>query len=74
MKKGLDQYRGSLSPAQIAAGMNAARENASRLLNDAKLLAQSERFASAAALAILSIELWIEYMVLPCDVRFLWFG
>ena len=56
MKKGLDQYRGSLSPAQIAAGMNAARENASRLLNDAKLLAQSERYASATALAILSIE------------------
>lgn len=56
MKKGLDQYRGSLSPAQIAAGMNAARENASRLLNDAKLLAQSERYASATALAILSVE------------------
>lgn len=56
MKKRLDQYSGPLSPAQIAAGMNAARENASRLLKDAKLLAQSERYASATALAILSIE------------------
>ena len=56
MKKRLDQYGGALTPAQIAAGMNAARENASRLLKDAKLLAESERYPSATALAILSIE------------------
>ena len=36
--------------------MNAARDNASRLLDDAKLLADSGRYASATALAILSIE------------------
>ena len=56
MKKRLDQYSAGLTPVQIAAGMNAARENASRLLRDSKLLAESERYPSATALAILSIE------------------
>lgn len=56
MKKRLDQYSGPLSPAQIAAGMNAARQNASRLLRDAKLLADSGRYPSATAMAILAIE------------------
>lgn len=56
MKKRLNQYRGLLSPEKIAEGMNAARENASRLVHDAKLLAQSERYPSATALAILAIE------------------
>jgi AbiV family abortive infection protein len=56
MNKRLNQYSGALTPSQIADGMNAARNNASRLLKDAKLLAEHERFPSAAALAILSIE------------------
>ena len=56
MKRRLNQYCGPLSPSQIAAGINAARANAMRLLEDAKLLAGSGRYASATALAILSIE------------------
>jgi len=36
--------------------MNAARENASRLLDDAILLLENKRYASALSLAILSIE------------------
>jgi AbiV family abortive infection protein len=52
----LDQYTGTLDAAQVAAGMNAAARNAKRLADDASLLLESNRFASAAALAILSIE------------------
>lgn len=52
----LDQYRGTLSPEQIADGMNAAEENAARLLDDAELLLREERYASATAMAILAIE------------------
>lgn len=55
MKK-LNSYRGSLTPRQVVEGMNAARRNAKRLAEDAKLLFEAERFPSAAALAILSIE------------------
>jgi AbiV family abortive infection protein len=49
-------YRGRLSSAEIAEGMNVARQNASRLANDARLLLENERYASALALIILSIE------------------
>ena len=52
----LDQYRGTLSPQQIADGMNAAERNAARLLNDAELLLREERHPSATAMAILAIE------------------
>jgi len=55
-KQKLDQYRGPLSPAQIADGMNAAIDNAARLANDAKILLESHSYPSAASLAILSIE------------------
>ena len=55
MKK-LDQYRGRLNPAQVAEGMNAATRNARRLAEDAATLLEAGRYASAAALAILSIE------------------
>jgi AbiV family abortive infection protein len=54
--KNLDQYTGLLNAADLAKGMNAARRNATRLLDDAKFLLESDRFASALALAILSIE------------------
>src|ERR1035437_2550915 len=54
--KKVQQYRGRLSSAEIAQGMNAARENAKRLAKDAQLLLENERYASALALAILSIE------------------
>jgi AbiV family abortive infection protein len=54
--KKVQQYRGPLSSAEIAHGMNAARENAVRLAKDARLLFENERYASALALAVLSIE------------------
>jgi AbiV family abortive infection protein len=54
--KPLDYYRGLLSPAEIVVGLNAARRNAARFLEDAKLLFAHGRYPSAAALAILAIE------------------
>lgn len=56
MAKGLEQWKNSLKPSQIAAGMNAASENALRLHEDAELLFNSGRYPSAVSLAILSIE------------------
>lgn len=55
-KKKLESYKGKLSAHQVAAGINAAIQNAKRLSEDASLLFEAGRFASAAALAILSIE------------------
>jgi AbiV family abortive infection protein len=54
--KKLDQYTGKLDAAQVAFGMNAAAGNAKRLGDDSALLLDAGRFASATALAILSIE------------------
>jgi AbiV family abortive infection protein len=50
------EYRGSLDPAAVAEGMNAANRNARRLVADAKLLLEAERYPSAAAVAALAIE------------------
>ena len=50
------QYRGKLSPEQIAAGMNAAIRNARRLADDARTLFDLERYPTAASIAVLSIE------------------
>jgi AbiV family abortive infection protein len=55
-KKKLDQYFGHLSPHQIAEGMNAAIDNAARLVHDARILLESHSYPSAASLAILAIE------------------
>jgi AbiV family abortive infection protein len=52
----LDQYRDELNAAQIAAGMNAAEDNAARLLADAVLLLNAGRYPTAASVAILCIE------------------
>jgi AbiV family abortive infection protein len=52
----LAQYKGRLTPSEVAAGMNAAQANARRLVHDAKLLLDSDRLPSAVALAVLSIE------------------
>src|ERR1044072_3654797 len=49
-------YRGKLSPKQVAAGMNAATRNATRLVKDAEALFAAKRYPSAAALAALAIE------------------
>jgi AbiV family abortive infection protein len=54
--KKLDSYKGKLSVDQVAAGINAAIQNAKRLAEDASLLFEAGRFPSAASLAILSIE------------------
>ena len=52
----LDQYLGPLSPDRIAEGMNAAIDNAVRLVRDARILLEWDSYPSAASLAILSIE------------------
>jgi AbiV family abortive infection protein len=52
----LSEYRGPLDAAAIAEGINAASRNACRLVDDAKLLLDAERYPSAAALAALAIE------------------
>jgi AbiV family abortive infection protein len=52
----LDRYSGRLSAAQIAAGMNAAEDNAARLLADAVMLLNAGRYPTAASVAILCIE------------------
>lgn len=51
-----EQYRGPLTAAQIADGMNAAVRNARRLVEDAETMLAASRWPSATALAILSIE------------------
>jgi AbiV family abortive infection protein len=56
MARKLDSYKGQLNPAQISDGMNSAHRNAIRLLTDAKILLDADRYPSAAALSILSIE------------------
>lgn len=56
MRKKLDAYRGRLTPAQIAAGMNAAARNARRLSEDAESLITAGRCPTAASVAALSIE------------------
>lgn len=56
MGKGLQQFKNHLSYSQIADGMNAACDNARRLVEDAEILFDSQRYPSAVSLAILSIE------------------
>jgi AbiV family abortive infection protein len=55
-KRVLRQYRGRLTPVQVAEGMNLALSNAKRLAEDAKALLDVGRHATAASLAILSLE------------------
>ncbi|QET04367.1 MULTISPECIES: AbiV family abortive infection protein [Cupriavidus] len=54
--KKLNTYRGPLSAAEVAAGMNAANANAQRLADDAEALLAAGRIPTAASLAALSIE------------------
>jgi AbiV family abortive infection protein len=56
MANGLQQFKNHLSYSQIADGMNAACENARRLVEDAQILFDSQRYPSAVSLAILAIE------------------
>jgi AbiV family abortive infection protein len=55
-KNHLPEYRGPLDPTAVAEGINAANRNARRLVADAKLLLDAERYPSAAALAALAME------------------
>ena len=55
-KKHVNSFIGRLSPEKIAQGMNYARLNAIRLAEDAETLLNLDRFPSACALSILSIE------------------
>jgi len=68
---GLDQYTGRLNAAQIAAGMNAAEENAARLLADAELLLNAGRYPTACSLATLSLEeagkIWTLRRIATCN-------
>ena len=52
----LSPYRGALSAKDVADGINAAVRNARRLATDARILIDARRYASAAALAVLSME------------------
>jgi AbiV family abortive infection protein len=54
--KKLNAYRGPLSAAEVAAGMNVANANAQRLADDAEALLTAGRVPTAASLAALSIE------------------
>ena len=54
--KKLIAYKGSMSAADIASGINAAIANGKRLADDAELLLNAGRFPSAASIAALSIE------------------
>tara|TARA_B100000424_G_C22887534_1_gene472176 strand:- start:192 stop:902 length:711 start_codon:yes stop_codon:yes gene_type:complete len=56
MGKKLQQYKNNLNNLQIANGMNAASENALRLIEDANILFDQQRYPSALSLSILSIE------------------
>jgi AbiV family abortive infection protein len=56
MTSGLQQFKNHLSYSQIADGMNAACENARRLVEDAQILFDAQSYPSAVSLAILAIE------------------
>lgn len=56
MAERLDRYSGKLSAESIAAGMNAAAQNAQRLATDAQTLFELGRYPTSASLSILSIE------------------
>jgi AbiV family abortive infection protein len=56
VQKKLTAYRGKLTAEQIAEGMNAAADNASRLLDDAEVLLARGSNATAVSLAALAIE------------------
>ena len=54
--KRLDQYKGNLEAGQIAEGMNAALENAKRLVDASSIILEHGDYPLAASLAALSIE------------------
>ncbi|WP_242392002.1 AbiV family abortive infection protein [Anaeromyxobacter oryzisoli] len=68
-----EAYSGPLTLAELAEGMNAAAENASRLCHDAEILLDAKRFPTAVSVALLAIEeagklTILRQMVLASDV------
>lgn len=55
-RRTISEHRGSLTPAQAAAGMNHLKENSFRLLADAVLMYVSGRYPTAVTLSILAME------------------
>ena len=56
MKTSLNPYFGRLNTKQIYEGISAAQSNSVRLIDDANLLFENNRYPSATALAVLAIE------------------
>ena len=56
VKKRLNQYKGRLTPAEIAKGMNYALANARRLVTSASLLLESGDYPLAGSISALAIE------------------
>lgn len=56
MAKKLEQWKNTLTIQKVVEGMNAASSNAQRLLDDAKVLFDLQRYPSSTSLAILAIE------------------
>jgi len=56
MSKKLNAFKGRLTAAQLADGMNAAVENAARLASDAEALFDRESYPTAVSVAALAIE------------------
>ena len=54
--KKLPQYKGKLTAEEVAAGINAARQNAKRLFHSAEILFANGDYATSVSLAILAIE------------------
>jgi AbiV family abortive infection protein len=57
-------YQGVLTPAQIAVGINYSHENGLRLLADAKMLFDGERFPSSVTLSLLAVEEFAKELIL----------
>jgi AbiV family abortive infection protein len=53
---GREAFGGHLKPEVIAAGINLVRKNGRRLAQDARLMFEHKRYASALGLAVLAIE------------------
>lgn len=56
MSKSLKQWKNTLSASEISDGMNFAKENSKRLLNDAENLFEIGSYPTAYSLAVLAIE------------------
>lgn len=80
MASPLKPYVGPLTAKEIAAGIAASQANALRLIDDAALLLEADRYQSATALAILAMEERGKVIILkrlalvrePADIKEVW--